>query len=132
MSTRVPLQLRRGLFVAASIVSLQALLILLCYAATQVQRPSATQPHLLTRTMIQPRSTLSQEQDIKQRGLNVSMLTVTMTGCSKAADWQALGLYHSFLRCTPGAMCTHDSRRDPCICAGEEIAALHSLAETSL
>lgn len=128
MSARVPLQLRRGLFVAASIVALQALLILLCYAAPQVQRHSATQPHVVTRRMIRPRSTLSHEQDMKHRNLNVSMLTATMTGCSKAADWQALGLYHSFLRCTSGAMFTRNSRRGPCICAGEDFVVLELLA----
>ena len=27
-----------------------------------------------------------------------NMLTVFMTGCSAAADWQSLGLYYSFIR----------------------------------
>lgn len=29
---------------------------------------------------------------------DVSMLTVFMTACSAAADWQSLGLYYTFLR----------------------------------
>ena len=98
MSARVPLQLRGALVVAASIVALHALLILLCYAVPPVQKHPVTQPYRAIQAVIQPQSKLSQKQDIRQGNLNVSMLTVTMTGCSRAADWQALGLYHSFLR----------------------------------
>ncbi len=102
MSARVPLQLRRGLLVAASIVALHALLILLCYAVPPVQKHPVTQ-HRSPQRVNQPQSKLSQEQEIRHGSLNVSMLTATMTGCSRAADWQAMGLYHSFLRREPSA-----------------------------
>lgn len=98
MSARVPLQLRRGLLVAASIVALNALLILLCYALPSVQKHPVTQPYRSTQTLNQRQSKPNREQEIRHGDLNVSMLTATMTGCSRAADWQALGLYHSFLR----------------------------------
>ncbi len=35
-------------------------------------------------------------QDAQKKGSD--MLTVFMTGCSTAADWQSLGLYYSFIR----------------------------------
>ena len=98
MSARVPLHLRRGLAVGASIVALHALIILLCYAVPPVQNHSATQHHRFPRALNHPEREVSQKQNVSGGRLNVSMLTVTMTGCSKAADWQALGLYHSFLR----------------------------------
>ena len=94
MSARVPLQLRRGLAVGASIVVLHALVILFCYAVPPVQKQSATQPHRFPRTITPPERVTV----VTNGRLNVSMLTVTMTGCNKAADWQALGLYHSFMR----------------------------------
>ncbi len=49
--------------------------------------------------MVQPQSKLTQLHHLREIAITGSMVTVTMTGCSKAADWQAMGLYHSFLRC---------------------------------
>ena len=98
MSGRVPLQLRRGLVVAASIVAVHAILVLLCYAIPPAQKPSEMQPYRSIQKLIQPEGESKEVQDNMKGELNVSLLTLTMTGCSKSADWQALGLYYSYLR----------------------------------
>lgn len=95
MSARGPMHLRRSLFAAACIVAFNAFLLLASYSMPSLQS------HQRIRTMVQPQSTRTQLHSLKETAMNVSMVTVTMTGCSKAADWQAMGLYYSFLRCKP-------------------------------
>ena len=41
---------------------------------------------------------LSAHSAAPPQGGEVSMLTITMTSCTPAAEWQSLGLYYSFLR----------------------------------
>ena len=89
MSARGAMHVRRSLFVAATIVAIHALVFLACYTVPPLQT------HQCSQSLLQLLSIPSQKQDL----VNVSMLTVTMTGCSKAANWQAMGLYYSFLRC---------------------------------
>ena len=95
MSARGPMHLRRSLFAAACIVAFNAFLLLASYTMPSLQS------HQRIRAMVQAQSKLTQLHGLKQTAMNVSMVTVTMTGCSKAADWQAMGLYYSFLRCMP-------------------------------
>ena len=91
---RGAMQLRRSLLSAAGLVTINAALLLVCYMVPPQQS------HRHSRVLAHLQSNLHPTQCPGRAALNVSMLTVTMTGCSTAADWQAMGLYHSFLRYT--------------------------------
>lgn len=69
----------------------QELLVLIAAIATAIAAPISARDHAGIRL-----ASKGGHQDAQKKGSD--MLTVFMTGCSTAADWQSLGLYYSFIR----------------------------------
>ena len=95
LSPRGGLRNKAVLLMAAIAVWLAACLVLLqLVAAKSVGSKATVQIHRHQPWHPRPPA----RRDHAAQGQPASMLTVCMTACTPAADWQSIGLYYSFLR----------------------------------